>query len=253
SSPNLRSVAASSYGSRPGRGPRRHGRPAPGRPRSPCPPARRLPPPPRAPGGDLPSRPRPSRAHLPRGPLPSPARLRPSRRLDAGAARSLRAPGAGPRARRRAARGPPPHRRRPPLGRPPVDAAAPPRPEPLPEPVGTPPDLGWSPVDVPIPGDVEKLLQLGPGGDPFTVDERLRTARRAMQRIDWQMGVLLRTFFDLRLHRAFGFPSASRYVAERLGVSARKARALVALERGLRRTPALAAAYREGAVSRLRA
>src|SRR5438552_12384048 len=60
--------------------------------------------------------------------------------------------------------------------------------EPVPEPVETPPDLGWSPVDVPIPEDVEKLLQLGPGGDPFTVDESLRTARRAMQRIDWQMG-----------------------------------------------------------------
>src|SRR5439155_328777 len=85
------------------------------------------------------------------------------------------------------------------------------------------------------------------------LDERLRAARRAMQRIDWQMGVLLRTFFDLRLHRAFGFPSASRYVAERLGISARKARALVALERGLRRTPALGAAYRGGAVSWLRA
>src|SRR3989442_873127 len=85
------------------------------------------------------------------------------------------------------------------------------------------------------------------------IDERLRVARRAMQRIDWQMGVLLRTFFDLRLHRAFGFPSASRYVAERLGLSGRKARALVAVERGLRRTPALAAAYREGNVSWLRA
>src|SRR5213593_1555987 len=131
----------------------------------------------------------------------------------------------------------------------PVDDRMPPEPEP----VETPPDLGWSRVDVPIPEDVEKLLQLGPGGDPFTVDERLRTARRVMQRIDWQMGVLLRTFFDLRLHRAFGFPSASRYVAGRLGLSARKARALVALERGLRRTPALTAAYREGALSWLRA
>src|SRR6266481_3839959 len=117
-----------------------------------------------------------------------------------------------------------------------------------PEPIDTPADPGWSPVDVPVPADVEKLLELGPWGDPFTLDERLRAARRAMQRIDWQMGVLLRTFFDLRLHRAFGFPSASRYVAERLGLSARKARALIALERGLRRTPVLAAAYRGGAV-----
>jgi hypothetical protein len=128
----------------------------------------------------------------------------------------------------------------------------PPR-EPPPEPVDTPADTGWSGVDVPIPEDVEKLLQLEPGGDPFALDERLRTARRAMQRIDWQMGVLLRTFFDRRLHRAFGFPSASRYVAERLGLSGRKARALVALERGLRRAPALATAYRDGTVSWLRA
>src|SRR5437762_473157 len=106
---------------------------------------------------------------------------------------------------------------------------------------------------VPAPVAVEKLLELGPWGDPFARDERLRAARRAMQRIDWQMGVLLRTFFDLRLHRAFGFPSASRYVAERLGLSARKARALIALERGLRRTPVLAAAYRGRTVSWLRA
>ena len=122
-----------------------------------------------------------------------------------------------------------------------------------PEPIAAPADAGWSPVDVPVPEDVEKLLELGPWGDPFALDERLRAARRAMQRIDWQMGVLLRTFFDLRLHRAFGFPSASRYVAERLGLSARKARALIALERGLRRTPVLAAAYRGGTVSWLRA
>ena len=49
------------------------------------------------------------------------------------------------------------------------------------------------------------------------------------------------------------FRSGARYVRERLGLSERKARALVALERGLRRTPALAAAYREGNVSWLRA
>src|SRR3989442_1078912 len=122
-----------------------------------------------------------------------------------------------------------------------------------PQPIAPPAAAGWPPVAVRIPGGVEKPLELGPGGAPFAPEERRRGARRAMQRIDWQMGVLLRTFFDLRLHRAFGFPSASRYVAGRLGLSARKARALVALERGLRRTPALTAAYREGALSWLRA
>src|SRR5437667_185040 len=135
----------------------------------------------------------------------------------------------------------------------PAPTAHRPRAQGPPDPSATPADAACSPVDVPVPEDVEKLLELGPWGDPFTLDERLRAARRAMQRIDWQMGVLLRTFFDLRLHRAFGFPSASRYVAERLGLSARKARALIALERGLRRTPVLAAAYRGGTVSWLRA
>jgi len=59
--------------------------------------------------------------------------------------------------------------------------------EPPPEPVDTPAHPGWSAVEVPIAEDVEKLLQLGPAGDPFMIDERLRVARRAMQRIDWQM------------------------------------------------------------------
>src|SRR5438034_919098 len=118
-------------------------------------------------------------------------------------------------------------------------------------------DLSWTQTRLLAPAaapDSEgEGRALAPAVAPVRIAERRRLARRAMQRIDWQMGVLLRTFFDLRLHRAFGFPSASRYVAERLGLSGRKARALVALERGLRRTPALAAAYREGNVSWLRA
>src|SRR5206468_3366537 len=92
----------------------------------------------------------------------------------------------------------------------PVDDRMPPEPEP----VETPPDLGWSRVDVPIPEDVEKLLQLGPGGDPFTVDERLRTARRVMQRIDWQLAVLpVATADDAWVARA-GEVTLRRLVAE---------------------------------------
>ena len=51
----------------------------------------------------------------------------------------------------------------------------------------------------------------------------MRTLVRARQRIDWQMGRLLRTFFALRLHRLMGFPSAAAYARERLGLSPRKA------------------------------
>ena len=47
--------------------------------------------------------------------------------------------------------------------------------------------------------------------------------------------------------------SAAAYARERLGISPRKARALVALERKSAEAPALAAAYREGELSWLRA
>ena len=59
--------------------------------------------------------------------------------------------------------------------------------------------------------------------------------------------------FALRLHRLLGFPTAAAYVQERLGISPRKARALVALDRKSNEIPALAGAYREGKVSWLRA
>jgi hypothetical protein len=74
-----------------------------------------------------------------------------------------------------------------------------------------------------------------------------------MQQIDWQTGRLLRVFFDRRLYRAFGYRSAAHYTRERLGLSPRKARALVALERRTWEAPALDEAYRHGAISAVRA
>src|SRR5436309_14649037 len=81
----------------------------------------------------------------------------------------------------------------------------------------------------------------------------MRAALRALQRVDFQMGRLLHLLFARRLHRLLGFPTAGRYVEERLGLSARKARALVVLDRRSAALPALAAAYRQGEVSWLRA
>ena len=51
----------------------------------------------------------------------------------------------------------------------------------------------------------------------------LRDVLHAMRRIDWQTGRLLRVFLDRRLYRLMRFPSAGRYLTERLGLSARKA------------------------------
>ncbi len=113
--------------------------------------------------------------------------------------------------------------------------------------------LDWTAIDEALPADLERLGEGAGALNAFALDGRMRTLVRALQRIDWQMGRLLRTVFALRLHRLLGFPSAAAYAHERLGLSPRKARALVALERKTWEAPALLAAYREGQLSWLRA
>jgi hypothetical protein len=113
--------------------------------------------------------------------------------------------------------------------------------------------VDWEAVHVALPEPIEALAEGCERLNSFGLDRRMRVVVRAMQRIDWQLGRLLRTFFELRLHRLMGFPSASRYVTERLGLPARKPRALVAIERKTWQAPALQAAYREGELSWLRA
>jgi hypothetical protein len=89
--------------------------------------------------------------------------------------------------------------------------------------------------------------------DPFAVDARMGEVLRTMRRIDWQLGRLLRVFLDRRLYRLMRFPSAARYLTERLGISARRARALVALERKTWADDTFGAAYRAGDLSWVRA
>jgi hypothetical protein len=115
------------------------------------------------------------------------------------------------------------------------------------------PPLDWSAVAEAIPVEVSALVTGCAALDAFGLDERLRMVVQALQRIDWQMGRLLRVFFDRRLFRSMGFPSAARYVRERLGLSERKARALVAVERKSWEAPALGEAYRAGVLSGVRA
>jgi hypothetical protein len=113
--------------------------------------------------------------------------------------------------------------------------------------------LDWSNIVEALPADVESLACDVGSCDAHTLDARLRTVAHAMQRVDWQMGRLLRLFLDSRLYAVLGFPTAERYVRERLGISARKVRLLVAVERKTWGAPALMAAYREGRLSCLRA
>jgi hypothetical protein len=116
----------------------------------------------------------------------------------------------------------------------------------------------WTPLDdAAVPGDAQAAGNLAAGNlewiDAFQLDARLRAALRALQAIDWQTGRLLRLVADHHLHRAFGHASFASYVRERAGMSARKARALVALDRGGTRVPAVLEAYRAGRISWLRA
>jgi hypothetical protein len=114
-------------------------------------------------------------------------------------------------------------------------------------------ELDWAAVAEAIPQDVERLSHGVDDLDAAALDERMGAVVRAMHRIDWQLGRLLRVFLDRRLYRLMWFASAARYLTERLGISARKARALVALERKSWEAPALGDAYRAGEISALQA
>jgi hypothetical protein len=82
----------------------------------------------------------------------------------------------------------------------------------------------------------------------------MRAVFSAMQRVDWQMGCLLRTFFGMRLFLDLGFATSAAYIGDRLGISPRKARSLVRIERkGFDCGRELNEAYREGRLSWLRA
>ena len=114
-------------------------------------------------------------------------------------------------------------------------------------------ELDWSAIREALPDDIAGLDADIDGLDHFALDGRMRAALHAMRRADWQLGRLLRVFLDRRLYRLMEFPSAERYVTERLGLSARKARALVALERKTWQADAFGTAYRAGELSWVRA
>jgi 5-methylcytosine-specific restriction endonuclease McrA len=89
--------------------------------------------------------------------------------------------------------------------------------------------------------------------DAFGLDARLREAMRAIRTAEPQVGRYLRLLVDQHLYRALGFRSVDAYVRERLGISPRKAWALIKVEKTARRAPAFAEAYAAGTLSWVRA
>jgi len=114
--------------------------------------------------------------------------------------------------------------------------------------------LDWIIPDDALPRNVERLCDAGDTLSARELDRRMRQVLEVMRKVDWQMGCLLRVFIDLHLFGAAGYATSGEYLAERLGISARKARSLTRIERaGFRGGAALTDAYRAGTLSLLRA
>jgi len=100
-----------------------------------------------------------------------------------------------------------------------------------------------------LPPELSDLVDGLSEADAFELDSRLRRAVALEQRLDAELGPLLRRVAGRRLYRLRGFPTFEAYARERLGISPRKARALLRLERAGDRCPALVEAYRDGTLS----
>jgi hypothetical protein len=100
--------------------------------------------------------------------------------------------------------------------------------------------------------DLEKLLQLVDAddvpGDPFGLDATMRRLVRARSGVDLDLARLLRNFQSLDLAAHLGFERFEAYVEARLGISPRRARFLVMLDRKLYGYPAITRAVRDGRI-----
>jgi len=106
------------------------------------------------------------------------------------------------------------------------------------------------------PGHDEALAALGAWAleaSAHELDAALRRELFALQRIDADLGDLLREILDRRLYRDLGFERFDRYVEERTDVAPRTARRWVRLARGGADTRAVATAFRAGQITGLQA
>ena len=97
--------------------------------------------------------------------------------------------------------------------------------------------------------DLERLAAWAESASAHAIDRALRRAMKGLQRIDHDLGHLLRQLLDRKLYRELGFPSFERYVQERVDVSPRTARRWVRLARLGPAGSALARALRSAEIS----
>jgi hypothetical protein len=108
------------------------------------------------------------------------------------------------------------------------------------------PGLSWQSPARELAPELAELGRDLESCSPRELDRRLRAAVAWLQAVDFETGGWLRVVRDLRLFAELGFASFERYVEERLDLSPRTARRLVALARTGRRAPAAATAFRAG-------
>jgi hypothetical protein len=85
---------------------------------------------------------------------------------------------------------------------------------------------------------------------PLELDRQFRQAVAFLQRVDFEIGRILRQILERALYRELGFESFEDYVVERLDLSPRTARRLARLARA---PEAVATAFREGRITLLAA
>jgi hypothetical protein len=114
--------------------------------------------------------------------------------------------------------------------------------------------LSWKPVPRrALPAEITSLAEDLEPCSAREIDARFRAALAWLQQIDFETGRILRQVVDRGLYRELDFESLDRYVTERLDLSPRTARRLVALARAEHRAPAVATAFRTGRVTALQA
>ena len=104
-------------------------------------------------------------------------------------------------------------------------------------------------LELALPPFLRNLVRGLDGADAFDLDSRLRRVMKLEQAFEAQLAPLLLEVASGRRYRALGFPNMDDYVRERLGMSPRKAQALLRLERTGASCPELRAAFRAGALS----
>ena len=111
------------------------------------------------------------------------------------------------------------------------------------------PGLRWSPAPpARLPAELAAMVEGLDQAPPREIDRRLRAAIGFLQALDLETGRILRQMADRKLFAELGFADLARYAAERLDVSPRTARRLVALARTEHRAPAVAIAFRQGRI-----